>query len=214
MPHFSECYLGRKAASYRRHKARGQAVVTIDGRDHYLGPHGTTASRAEYDRIIGEWLASGRQRPPEPLALTVAELLARYRRFARSYYVKNGRRTSEPTAIDAALRAVRRLYGRHAAAAFGPLALKAVQQQWVAADLCRGVVNQHTGRIKRMFRWAVSEELLPASVYQALATVPGLRRGRTQAREPAPVRPLADAVARPRCPIFRPWWPTWCDSNG
>ena len=26
---------------YRRHKATGQAVVTIDGRDIYLGKHGT-----------------------------------------------------------------------------------------------------------------------------------------------------------------------------
>jgi hypothetical protein len=42
------------------HRASGQAVVTIAGQDHYLGPHGTTASRIEYDRLVGEWLAAGR----------------------------------------------------------------------------------------------------------------------------------------------------------
>ncbi len=33
------------APKYRRHKASGQAIVTLSGHDHYLGPHGTAASR-------------------------------------------------------------------------------------------------------------------------------------------------------------------------
>lgn len=33
--------------AYRKHKASGQAIVTLDGNDFYLGPHGTKASRAE-----------------------------------------------------------------------------------------------------------------------------------------------------------------------
>jgi hypothetical protein len=36
--------------SYRRHKASGQAVVTLGGQDVYLGPHGTAASKREYVR--------------------------------------------------------------------------------------------------------------------------------------------------------------------
>lgn len=39
---------------YRKHRASGQAVVTIAGRDCYLGPHGTKASRLEYDPLINE----------------------------------------------------------------------------------------------------------------------------------------------------------------
>ena len=45
--------------SYRHHKPTGQAVVTLNGKDHYLGLWGTAASRAEYDRLIGEWIANG-----------------------------------------------------------------------------------------------------------------------------------------------------------
>ena len=45
---------------YRKHKASGQAVVTLAGRDHYLGPHGTAISKKEYDRLVREWLAAGR----------------------------------------------------------------------------------------------------------------------------------------------------------
>ena len=52
-----------KLPKYRKHRSSGQAVVTIGGRDQYLGPFGTKASRAEYDRLVGEWQANG-GRPP------------------------------------------------------------------------------------------------------------------------------------------------------
>jgi hypothetical protein len=52
-----------KNPSYRKHRASGQAIVTIDAKDIYLGPHCNKASRNEYDRIIGEWLANGRRLP-------------------------------------------------------------------------------------------------------------------------------------------------------
>ena len=54
-------------------------MVTLSGSDHYLGPHGTAASKREYDRIVGEWLALGRQAPKaadNPGGLAIVELLA------------------------------------------------------------------------------------------------------------------------------------------
>ena len=47
--------------AYRKHRRSGQAIVTLSGQDHYLGPHGTKASKSEYDRLVGEWLANGRR---------------------------------------------------------------------------------------------------------------------------------------------------------
>jgi hypothetical protein len=44
---------------YRRHTF-GLAVCTLNGVDHYLGPHGTTTSRAAYDALTFTWLANGR----------------------------------------------------------------------------------------------------------------------------------------------------------
>jgi integrase len=44
-----------------------------------------------------------------------------------------------------------------------------------------------------MFRWAVSEELVSESTHAALATVAGLQRGRSPAREREPVKPVPDA---------------------
>ena len=64
---------------YRKHRPSGQAVVTICGVDHYLGPHGTKASRLEYDRLIGEWLQNGRQSQiPCNGSITIIEICARY----------------------------------------------------------------------------------------------------------------------------------------
>jgi hypothetical protein len=48
--------------SYRKHKASGQAIVTLNGEDVYLGPFGSRESRREHDRVIVEWLTRGRER--------------------------------------------------------------------------------------------------------------------------------------------------------
>ncbi len=54
--------LTRALPKYQRHRGSGQAVVTLNGCDHYLGPHGIQPSRAEYDRLIAKWLSPGRRR--------------------------------------------------------------------------------------------------------------------------------------------------------
>ena len=68
---------------YRRHRASGQAIVKLSGKDFYLDPHGTRASRHEYDRLVSEWLANGRRLAEPPDEVTVVEVLAAYRRFAQ-----------------------------------------------------------------------------------------------------------------------------------
>ena len=79
---------------YRRHRASGQAIVTLSGRDFYLGPHGSLASRAEYDRLIAEWLANGRRLAGDNelnAGLSINRLILKYWRHVEQYYVKNER---------------------------------------------------------------------------------------------------------------------------
>src|SRR5262249_7356770 len=64
------------------------------------------------------------------------------------------------------------------------------QAEMVASGLSRGVVNARVNRIRRVFKWAVGMELIPASLHQALTAVPGLQRGRTSARETPGVAPV------------------------
>src|SRR5271166_6097771 len=76
-----------RTPSYRHHKPSGQAVVTLDGRDIYLGRYGSPESRAEFDRLLAEWLSNGR-RLPAPASgsdLTVNELASAYLDHADSY---------------------------------------------------------------------------------------------------------------------------------
>jgi integrase len=175
-----------RTPSYRLHKPSGQAVVTLSGKDVYLGLHGTQASRDAYDRANAEWLQNGRRHEART-DLVISELIPRYLEHVDGYY-----RSNEPRSIRLALQPLQRLYGTTPAADFEPLALKAVRREFIAAGICRGEVNKRTRRVVRLFKWCASEELVPAGVYESLRTVEGLRSGRTEARESAPVRPVAD----------------------
>ena len=157
-----------RTPSYRRHKATGQAVVTLGGRDFYLGKYRSAASREAYQRLVAEWLLAGGKLPAQADGLTVTEVLAAYMRFARTYYRKYGKQTSEIATLKRVLPIVKALYGRSLATEFGPLALKACREQMIRAGWCRNQINKHTDRIKRVFKWAVSEEVVPGTVYESL----------------------------------------------
>ncbi len=83
-----------KVPKYRKKSRPGsqpQAVVTINGKDHYLGLYGSKASRVEYDLLINQWLACGRSPrfglPEEQLnEPTVSELINAYRKWADKHY--------------------------------------------------------------------------------------------------------------------------------
>jgi integrase len=197
MPH-----LVRALPKYRKHRSSGQAVVTINGHDHYLGPHGTKASTVEYDRLISEWLSTGRSRSygAQEHTLTVVELIADYRRYALAYY--GSEPNSELHRITRVLRPVRELYGRTPAEEFGVQAFKAIRQRFLDEGLSRSFINASMKRIARMFRWASAEGRISPIVPQALAMVPGLRRGRTTARETKPVSPVDDAIVEATLPYL------------
>jgi hypothetical protein len=54
-------YQKKQLPKYCKHKSTNRAFVRIDGKMYYLGKYGSDASRREYDRIIAEFLANGRQ---------------------------------------------------------------------------------------------------------------------------------------------------------
>jgi len=203
-----------KVPAYCNHKASGRPVVRIDGEDNYLGPYGSPESHENYERLIAEWRVKqqeksnltrqGSDRPPSRQRLTVDQLLGLYWKFAKTYYTREVRPTKELTSMKYAIGPVRRLYGRTLAAKFGPLSLKAVRQHLLDSDLCRTEINHRIHRIRRVFKWAVSEELVPSSSYESLRAVTGLTFGRTNARETEPIKPVADAVVEATLPFVSP----------
>lgn len=198
--------LTQAVPKYRKHRASGQAVVTIAGRDHYLGPYGTKASRIEYDRIITEWLVNGRQPVVTDQAdLTITELLSRFWKYAKTYYRKpDGSPSSELHNLKLAYRPLRRLYGPTPAADFAPLALQAVRKAMIEEGTVRTSINKHVGRIKLLFKWGAANQLVPPSVFHGLATISGLRAGRSEARESEPVKPVPEAFVEAVLPYLTP----------
>lgn len=193
---------------YRKHSS-GQARTTINGRDFYLGPHGTVASKREYDRLVGEYLASGRS-PSFGLdsdVYTIAMLICDYLEFAKGYYGQGKR--SEYRNIVLTMKPLKLMYAALPAVEFGPEQFKAVRQRMIdhgcanrkrrdgsliVVGCARSTANAHMRRIVRLFRWGASEAKLPARVYETLRIIPGLRQGRTTARETLPVKPVPSKV--------------------
>lgn len=121
--------LSKAVPKYQLHRASGQAVVSLNGRDHHLGPHGTEVSKLAYDRLAAEWLQNGRQLAGgADDGLTVVEVIAAYLRFAKTYYRKGKVQTSEYAGVIAAVRPLKRLYAATPVADFDPLRLQTVRQ--------------------------------------------------------------------------------------
>ena len=89
-----------RVPSYRRHKPSGRAIVKHKGTVYYIGQYGTRASKAEYARLIAQWLAGDSECPPEVRdEITIVEMLVAYLRHAHLHYRKDGRPTHELTNI-------------------------------------------------------------------------------------------------------------------
>jgi len=181
----------KKKPGYWFHKPSGQAYVRINGKDHYLGEHGSLESRDRYDELIRDWTLN---QSADGIALTIDELTLRYLEHASRHYRKNGEPTSEVTSIMAALRVAVRIAGTLRAREFGPLKLQAVRDEMVSLGWKRKSINSQIGRVRRMFSWAVSQELVPVETLTALQTVAGLREGRSEAVESVPVTSVSDAA--------------------
>jgi len=183
---------------YCFHARTGHAYIRIRGRTIYLGKHGTAASREAYGKAIAEFSASSAKAkiasPASANDLTVVELCSVYQDFADGYYTKNGQPSHWLVHIRLMITRLCGLYGREPAATFGPVKFKAVRQTLIDAGHSRPYINKLMAIVPRIFKSGAAEELVPASVYHALRTVEGLKKGRTKAREPEPVLPVEDAL--------------------
>jgi integrase len=199
---------------YRHYRPKDLAVVRLNGRDFYLGKHNSPESWEKYHRLIADWLLSRNLTSvlptptvasnPEPRPISINEMLLAYWGFVQGYYRHDGQPTKEVSCLKYALRPLKKLFGTTAAVDFGPKALKAIREYMIEQDLCRNQINARIYRIRRAFRWAVSEELIPASVYESLKTVTGLQRGRSAARESEAVKPVPIADVQAFLPFVSP----------
>jgi integrase len=196
MPHATP-----KLPKYRHYKPKDLAVVRIDGRDVYLGKYNSPESWEKYGRVLAErrahgvLLTAGPHRPDaDEVAPTVNRIILAFWTYAEVHYRHaDGTPTGELDNYRRTLRPLKQLYGGTLARDFGPKALKAVRQAMIDAAICRKTTNQRIRRIVRLFGWAVENELVPGGVHHALKAVKPLERGRSEARESEPVKPVPEA---------------------
>ncbi len=235
--------MGRRAAGEMPrvvvHEASGNARVRFGGKTHWLGrsPQGvvTPEQLAKATRLWNEYLGSGdttAATPPVPSevvevavtppapptitsSITVASLTLKYLDHAEVYYrTADGKTTSSVDGIRMAARALFP-FSDTAAMAFGPKSLKIVRESLVRGGRPRVTCNRVVKTVRRMFKWAASEELVPAETWHALETVAALQKGRSTAPELPPVDEVPDAVVRETLPHLPPvvaamvWFQRW-----
>ncbi len=187
-----------KAPTLRSHLS-GQSVVTLDGRDFYLGKHDSPESLARYAVLIGIYQAGGLKLPedfdaelldakasflappaPQPSqqakqTLLVRHVTASYREHITSKY------PDEVFRMTKLLDDIDKHEGDTPADDYGPLALQ--RQRWIDAGNARVYCNRLNNAVVRMFKYAVSQELVKSETWQRLKSVEPLRIGRTSGRK-------------------------------
>lgn len=144
----------------------------------------------EYESWLKDWHNDITVRNPNYKGLTVQAMADQYQAFADTYYRRpDGAPTREATNIKYALAHLTATCGTKLAHDFTPTLLRQVRQDMLNKNLARRTINQRTIKVRRAFKWAVSEELIPANVWHALATVDPLKYGRTTAKETEEVKP-------------------------
>lgn len=189
---------------YRRH-ASGQASITVNGRDIYLGKHGSPESYAEYARLMADLVAGRPVRPRDdhPCNLPISELL--------DVYTEHLRATVNPDKVDDRIEKISqatvqllRIFGHAPARNFGPKDLKAVRLLLLDTGIGRSLINTRIGIIVRMFRWASSEELVPATKHHELSSVEPLKKDESTAKESRDVPPVSEEDIQQVLPLVSP----------
>lgn len=188
-----------KPPSYRLQKPN-RAFVEFDGERIYLGRFGSPESKARYHQKLAEWNANGGRLPIPQSDITTVELCLLFDLHAQRHYPPG---SNEITHYKTVANAIIALYGREPVSLFGPLKLKAVRSSLMQSPDQRGkktgkrsrqYINSLVARAKRIFRWGVGEELVPAAVLTALEAVTGLQAGRCEAPEAEPTTPVPDSI--------------------
>jgi integrase len=199
----------RRLPKLRHHRATGRAYVELSDAvtgerwPVYCGRWGTDEAERRYSATVDRWVQAGRRRfdhgdgDHHITGITVAVLAVRYLEHARIHYRRpDGSNTSRLHVIQNAVKGVLASHAKVAPDDFGPLALQAVRDGWVAKGLARKTVNDYTAAVCLMFRWGVAHELCRPESHTALTAVAPLARNRSAARETAPKTPVPMAQVR------------------
>lgn len=163
-------------------------AVTGKRREYALGEYGTAQAEAKYHALMQKFSAMGKRLPFDAReGMSVVELVEGYWAHAKGRYQPNHLAT-----IKSAITLLVRHYGDEPADEFGPLRLQELREIMVNHGLdgrrwSRGYVNAQINRIRSVFTWGVSMEIVRPETLTALKSVGPLKEGQTTAHETTPV---------------------------
>ena len=178
--------MSRSGPTLRR-DPRGYGYAKFNGVKLNFGPFDDPRSHAEFASVKNAWLENGRrlpsERPEDTPPLGVGQVAERYLAHLRERHDEAWRKNNEPRHL-LALRPLRAPFEQFPAREFSPKRLKEVRRRMIdSGTLCRKEINERIRTIQRMFRWAVSEELVPTGIRHGLEAVDALRAGEFGVRE-------------------------------
>lgn len=179
----------KKALPEYKYHISGQARVYIGDRYYYLGPHNSPESLAKYRKLVAHYIATG-EAPSEEThqadtPITVADVTAEARQWIEGKYKEQ---TAQRYRMLNLCETLDDEYGDVAANEFGPRRLAEVRDLFIASGNSRKYINTQIRDVVRIFRYAVSRELIKPETLVALDTLEPLRYGQTTAREAEPVQ--------------------------
>jgi integrase len=201
----------------------GRAYAKFNGRKISFGSFTDPDTPRRFDAFKAQWLLNGRElseemlgaRAARPGAVSLDELAERFlahlrQRKPAAWIANNLHR------VEHGLRPARALYGPQPAAEFSPRKLEAVRRSLVVGEkLSRREINRRILEIRRCFRWAVAQELVPGDRAHALEALDPLAPGEFGTREGRTVGPVARETVDATLPyLTRPlaalvellWW--------
>lgn len=188
---------------YRKH-ARGHAFLqhkSVPTKDHrlYLGKHGSPESIERYQAFLGKLAGVDSDerdddsdtdtQSPNYEETTINVVVKAYLIDAKKHYKRGDEVSYEYYLMKQAIKPLVAKYGSTLAKCFGPKRLKRVRRILIRRGLSRKNINHMVSRIKRVFRWASEEELIPPGRYHALRYVRGLYKGQENCRESEDIKP-------------------------
>lgn len=188
------------------HKPSGRDRARVNGRDIWLGAHGSREARAAYARLVAE-LSAGLVHRVDDLTINAAIAL-----WWQGPGAKQS--VSEADNYRHSLKPLCGLFGVDRAVDFGPKKLATVVEAMIGAKLSRGVINRRIVRIRTVWRWIERQELVPRGSWESLRTVrvdPGRRDVTRHPKRKAVDWSTVEAILPKLPPVVRgmvlfQWW--------
>ena len=179
-----------------RQKEKGRAdraVIYINGKKYHCGKWGSPESVEKANRLLAEWLANG-QKPvvKKDDVVTVQMLVDAYLDYAEERFTYKsgvflGQSTGNKEYYETITKLLVELYGGTIVGDFDTLSLIALREKMKQKGIVRTSINTRISKIRGIFKWGVSRNLIDISQYNQLMTLEMLEKNHIGTLESSPV---------------------------